>query len=79
VAEEKAASAAVQRIRDRTAQHAAAAARPARESLPLSVRAADEYAYVRRDIYRITRIGLLLLAILAVLYVLIDRMGVVTL
>jgi hypothetical protein len=81
VAEEKAAELAARRTRERAQQAAATPARTptAREALPLSVRAADEYAYVRRDIYRITRIGLVLLAILAVLYVLINVLGVIRL
>jgi hypothetical protein len=48
-----------------------------REAEPLSVRAAHEYAYVRRDVFRIARIAALLLAILAVLYVLINVMRVI--
>jgi hypothetical protein len=36
------------------------------------VRAADEYAYVRRDVLRIARIGGGLLVVMAILYVLID-------
>jgi hypothetical protein len=82
VAEEKAAEMAARRTRERAQQAATAAGVApvrARESLPLSVRAADEYAYVRRDIFRIARIGLLLLGIVAILYVLINVMGVISL
>jgi hypothetical protein len=43
-------------------------------SVPLSVRAADEYAYVKRDIRRIAIVGGLLLGILAVLEVLVNGM-----
>ena len=43
-------------------------------SVPLSVRAADEYAYVKRDIRRIAIVGGLLIAILAVLEVLVNGM-----
>lgn len=39
-------------------------------------RAAEEYTYVRRDLVDIARVGGLLLAILAVLYVLIHGVGV---
>jgi hypothetical protein len=45
---------------------------------PLSVRAAGEYAYVRRDVIRFARVALLLLAILAVLFVLIDVTHTIT-
>jgi hypothetical protein len=45
-------------------------------SVPLSVRAASEYAYVRRDVVRILKITALLLAIMAALYVLINVVGV---
>jgi hypothetical protein len=43
-------------------------------SVPLSVRAADEYAYVKRDIRRITIVGGLLIGILAILEVLVNGM-----
>jgi hypothetical protein len=46
---------------------------------PLSVRAAHEYAYVARDVRRIVVTGGLMVAILAVLYVLIEVMRVVKL
>jgi hypothetical protein len=45
---------------------------------PLSVRAAGEYAYVRRDVIRFARVALFLLAILAVLFVLIDVTHTIT-
>lgn len=48
-------------------------------SVPLSVRAADEYAYVKRDIRRIAIVGGLLIAILAVLEVLVNGMHLFTL
>ena len=48
-------------------------------SVPLSVRAADEYAYVKRDIRRIAFVGGLLIAILAVLEVLVNGMKLFTL
>ena len=73
-----AAAHAASRSRDR-AREAEVAARPvARESLPLSVRAADEYAYVRRDVWRIGRIAALLLGLMAVLYVLINVLHVLS-
>lgn len=76
MAEERAAEQAARRSRDRGRPTAPEVVAPrGRSSLPLSVRAADEYAYVRRDVRRIARIGGLLLAVLAVLHVLINVMG----
>jgi hypothetical protein len=46
---------------------------------PLSVRAAHEYAYVARDVRRILLTGGLMVAILAVLAILINVLGVITL
>ena len=46
---------------------------------PLSVRAAHEYAYVARDVKRIGLTAGLMIAILAVLHVLVNVMGVITL
>jgi hypothetical protein len=46
---------------------------------PLSVRASEEYAYVKRDVRRIAIVGGLLLAILAVLEVLVNGMHLFTL
>ena len=48
-------------------------------SVPLAVRAADEYAYVKRDIRRITIVGGFLIAILAVLEVLVNGIHLFTL
>ena len=48
-------------------------------SVPLSVRAADEYGYVKRDIRRIAIVGGFLIAILAVLDVLVNGMHLFTL
>jgi hypothetical protein len=48
-------------------------------SVPLAVRAAEEYAYVRRDIRRIAIVGGSLLLILAVLEVLVNGMHLFTL
>ncbi len=45
---------------------------------PLKVRAAHEYAYVARDVRRIILTGGLMIAILAVLAVLINVLGVVS-
>jgi hypothetical protein len=46
---------------------------------PLSVRAAHEYAYVARDVRRILVTGGLMVAILALLHVLVNVLGVVQL
>jgi hypothetical protein len=46
---------------------------------PLSVRASHEYAYVARDVRRIVLTGGLMVAILAVLAILINVMGVISL
>lgn len=46
---------------------------------PLSVRAAHEYAYVSRDVKRIAVTGGLMLGILAVLHVLVNVLGVISL
>jgi hypothetical protein len=77
VAEERAAENAMRRSRDR-ARGVEPVAR-VREAAPLAVRASEEYAYVRRDVFRIARIAALLLGILAILFVLIDVTHVITL
>jgi hypothetical protein len=48
-------------------------------SVPLSVRASEEYSYVKRDIRRISIVGGFLLAILAVLEVLVNGAHLFTL
>lgn len=52
---------------------------PADVNAPLSVRAAHEYAYVSRDVRRILLTGGLMVAILAVLDILVNVMGVISL
>jgi hypothetical protein len=59
----------------RTRERARAATAGPREMEPLTVRASEEYAYVRRDIIKITRTALGLLAALGVLHILINVMG----
>jgi hypothetical protein len=54
-------------------------ARVGYSSVPLGVRAAEEYGYVRRDIRRITIVGGSLLLVLAVLEVLVNGMHLFTL
>jgi hypothetical protein len=46
---------------------------------PLSVRAAHEYAYVSRDVKRIALTASLMIAILAVLHILVNVLGVISL
>ena len=48
-------------------------------SVPLSIRASEEYAYVRRDVRRIATVGGFLLGILAVLEVLVNGLHLFTL
>ncbi len=48
-------------------------------SVPLAVRASEEYAYVKRDLRRIALVGGLLIVILAVLEVLVNGMHLFTL
>jgi hypothetical protein len=76
VAQERAAEAA-RRPRERT--RGADAAGVSYTSVPLSARAADEYAYVKRDVRRIALVGGFLIAILAVLEVLVNGMHLFTL
>ena len=76
VAEERAAEQATRRSRDREREPMHVITR-LKNAAPLSVRAADEYAYVRRDIRRIARIGVALLAILAILHILINVLHVI--
>ena len=52
---------------------------PGDVNAPLKVRAANEYAYVSRDVKRIAVTGGLMLGILAVLHVLVNVMGVISL
>lgn len=46
-------------------------------SMPLATRAAEEYAYVRRDVRRIAVVGGSLLGILAILHVLVNVLHVI--
>lgn len=52
---------------------------PSDVNAPLKVRAAHEYAYVARDVKRIALTASLMIAILAVLYILTNVLGVITL
>ena len=52
---------------------------PGDVNAPLSVRAAHEYAYVARDVRRIILTASLMVAILAVLAILVNVLGVITL
>jgi hypothetical protein len=78
VAQERAAQAGQTRARDRArATETARPGRPGGQGL-LAARAAEEYAYVVRDVRRILVVGGGLVAALAALYVLIDVAHVVT-
>jgi hypothetical protein len=76
VAKERAAIAEAIRRRDRS--RAVETRAGVDVNAPLSVRAAHEYAYVGRDVRRIALTAGLTVAILAVVYVLVNVMGVVT-
>ncbi len=75
VAEEQATQAAERRARERSRPEPTF--RP-REAVPLKLRASEEYAYVRRDVLRIGRIGGALLLVMALLFILIDVAKVIT-
>jgi len=79
VAEEKAAEAARRSRESLTRRPNELSPRTSYGSVPLAVRAAEEYAYVRRDIRRITIVGGSLLLVLAVLEVLVNGMHLFTL
>jgi len=64
------------RQRDRAAGEAEKSARARNQGL-LAARAAEEYGYVVRDVRRILRVGGLMVAVLAVFFVLIDLMRVI--
>jgi hypothetical protein len=72
--EERAAETAQRRARDRdrrgTAENVAV-----RASAPLAISAADEYAYVARDVRRLTVVVVLLLAILVALWIVFQATG----
>ena len=75
-ARERAAIAESLRRRSRTQEREAV---PSDINAPLSVRAAHEYAYVARDVKRIALTASLMIGILAVLYVLTNVLGVISL
>jgi hypothetical protein len=79
LAEEKAAEQARRSREQLTRRPNELAPRASYGSVPLAVRAAEEYAYVRRDIRRITIVGGSLLLVLAVLEVLVNGMHLFTL
>lgn len=65
-------------LRRRNRAEAAALGADGDVNAPLAVRAAHEYAYVSRDVRRIGLTAGLMIAILAVLHVLINVMGVIS-
>jgi hypothetical protein len=75
-AEERATEDAERKARDRARTTELAGPR-IRDAAPLHVRAANEYAYVRRDIVRIVRMAVVLTVIVAVLYILINVTGTI--
>jgi hypothetical protein len=77
VAKERAAIAESLRRRSRGEDRALGAS--ADHNAPLSVRAAHEYAYVARDVKRIAATASLMVGILALLYILTNVLGVITL
>jgi hypothetical protein len=78
IAQEKDAEQNRSRARDRSrVGEAARPGRPAGQGL-LATRAAEEYGYVVRDVRRILQVGGAVAAALAVLYVMIDILRVVT-
>ncbi len=79
LAEEKAAEAARRPVERGPRSRSESVGRPTHSSTPLSVRAADEYAYVKRDVRRIAIVGGFLIAILAVLEILVNGLKLFTL
>lgn len=77
VAKERAAIA--ESLRRRTRADERGLGRTGDHAAPLSVRAAHEYAYVARDVKRITATAALMIGILAVLYILTNVLGVIAL
>lgn len=76
-AQERAAMA--EQIRRRTRARAAESPDLGDVNAPLRVRAAREYAYVARDVRRIVFTGAIMVAILAVLAILVNVVGVISL
>jgi len=66
-------------LRRRTASGSVATRQVGDINAPLSVRMSHEYAYVARDVKRILLTASLMVAILAVLDILVNVMGVITL
>jgi hypothetical protein len=80
VARDKAAEAALARSRDRRPRSDAGTSPEARiRTGGLHQAASVEYEYVQRDVRRIVRVGGSLIGLLAVLFVLIDVLGVIKL
>lgn len=78
VAQERAAQANLGRSRDRSRGAELDRTGRAHGQSPLAIRAAEEYAYVTRDVRRIIRVGALMAATLGVMFVLIDILHVIT-
>ena len=78
VAQERSTAQNVARSRDRSRVADLAPAGRARGQSPLAVRAAEEYAYVSRDVRRIIWVGGAMIGMLGVFFVLIDVLHVIT-
>ncbi|HVL53075.1 MAG TPA: hypothetical protein VM344_02330 [Vitreimonas sp.] len=76
IAEERAAEASQRQVRERARTAELSGARM-RDATPLHVKAATEYAYVRRDIIRILGMAAILAVILAILHILINVTGTI--
>jgi hypothetical protein len=76
--QEDAAKAAAARPNERGRDAAPLGSARSRGQSPLALRAAEEYAYVTRDVRRILTVGGAMVAALAVLVVLIDFLHVIT-
>jgi len=78
VAQDKAEATSVARSRERVKAIEADRSVKARGQGILAARAAEEYGYVVRDVRRIIQVGGLIAACLAVVFVLIDVLHVIT-
>lgn len=79
VARDRAAEQARERSRDRRQRDSAGGGPEVRVRGGTLVAASVEYEYVRRDVFRIIRVGGTLIGLLAILFLLIDVFGVIKL
>jgi hypothetical protein len=78
VARERDAQAALSRARTGPREADLGRGGRSRGQSPLAVRAAEEYGYVSRDVLRILRVGGSMIGLLAVFFILIDVLHVIT-